>query len=645
MNTEGKMIYEFDSFELDPTERRLLRDGKPVALPPKAFDTLVVLVENNSRLVEKEMLLDRVWADSFVEEGNLKICVHTLRKVLDGKNFIETVPKKGYRFNAPVRLIEKPRDDFTIEKQVVSRITIEAGAVDEQQTLANDAPRTLNGSRSMRKSYLALGLLAALLFGSAFYYAKNRQNKNASASPFADVKTVAVLPLKSLSVPPNEQELRVGMADSIVTKLSQVRQIAVRPTSATIRYLDKDYDTAAIGKELNVDSILEGSVQKEGQTLKINLQMVSINDGRVLWADTFTNDLSNVLSGQDSVASRVSRLLAVGAELNADKAAQGSPNLSAQELYLKGRYAMATSARKIGNVVQARDFYEQAIRLDPNYAAAHAALAGSYTTAAALNLLAPREAYPKAEISARRALKLDPNVAEAHSVVAQIETNYNWNWQAGEAAHRRAIELTPNAAGVHGDYAEFLARMGRFQEAEYHGDLAHQLDPTAINVEAVKALGYCYARRYDEAVAQSRAVIEKDQNAYLAYLYLTIAQDAKGNYADALVAAERASSITGGAPPDGFALGCTYALVKDEAKTKEILAKLEAASRQQYVDPFYFAMIYALRGDKDRAFEYLEKCRAEKSYWITTLKVFPFLDALRSDARFAELLRRVNLAE
>ena len=377
MNIEKKMVYEFDSFELDPTEHRLLHHGKPVALPPKSFETLLVLVENNNRLVDKETLLNRVWADSFVEEGNLKTYIHTLRKVFGDAKFIETVSKKGYRFNAQVRLVEKKFDEYRLEKQTVSNLTIEAIQVDESEPQTANAPNSVVYSFSQTKIYLAAFLLIILVLTGAFFLAKNRQDKSsmASANPLSGIKSIAVLPLKSLSVPPSDQELRLGTADSIVTKLSVVKQLAVRPTSATIQYLDKNYDAATVGRELNVDSILEGSVQKEEQRLKINLQMVSIADGKVVWADSFTSDLSGFLNGQDSVANRVSRLMALNLNMTVPENAVQSPaNLTAQELYLKGAYAMATSTRKIGNVIQARDFFEQAIRIDPNYAAAHARL-------------------------------------------------------------------------------------------------------------------------------------------------------------------------------------------------------------------------------------------------------------------------------
>jgi TolB-like protein/Tfp pilus assembly protein PilF/predicted Ser/Thr protein kinase len=500
-----------------------------------------------------------------------------------------------------------------------------------------------------RKAAIAAALIVvlALVVGMAannFYTRSSRRIDLVKANPLANVKTIAVLPLKSLSNPPQDQELRVGMMDSIVTKLSAVKQLAVRPTSSTIAYLDKNYDTLAVGRELKVDSILEGSVQKEANQLQINLQMVSVADSKVLWAESFTNDLSNVLNGQESVANRVSHLMALNLDSGSPQNSAGSSsNIPAQEAFLKGLYALTASTGSIESMARARDAFEHAIQLDPNFALAYSGLANTYTTAASLNLLSPRDSYPEAEKAAHRALELDPNMAPAYMALADVESDYNWNWQAAEADHKRALEAAPNYSGAHNDYAEFLARMGRFDEAAHHSELAHQLDPTKTGFEAIRALHYYYQRRFDDTIAQSKRVLEKNPSSYLAYLYLSLAEASKGNYSEGLAASKKAGDITGGSPPDLFVLGYNYALAKDAAKTDEILAKLQLLTRKQYVDPFYFAVLYANRGDKEKALFYLEQSYTEKSYWMTTLKVNPFADALRSDARFAEILQQMNL--
>lgn len=510
-----------------------------------------------------------------------------------------------------------------------------------------------------RKSLFAATLFAvfALFAGISIanFYAKLNEPKtdaekaNATISnQLTGVKTIAVLPLKSLSnTVPEDSALRVGLADAIVTKLSQLKQLAVRPVSATVRYLDQDYDATAVGRELRVDSVLEGSVQREANELRINLQMVNVSDGRVLWADSFTGDMSNVLRGQESIAMRVSRLLALNLDMeqSGGSAAQSSANLAAQGAYLNGNYALTTSARKIENIFAARDYFEQAIRLDQNFAQAHAGLALTYTLAASLNLLSPHESYPKAERAARRALLIDRDLSSAYIALGEIESDYNWNWQAAETNYRRALELAPNNAAAHHSYSEFLARMGRFAESAQHSDLAQQLDPTRVNYEAVRALHYFYEHRFDDTIRQSENVIAKDANAYLAYLYLSIAHAVKGNYTAGIAAGEKAGAISGGDVPDLFVSGCNYALKNDRAKTNEILNKLKIIGNRRYVDSFHFVTIYAYLGDKEKAFEYLKKSYAEKSYWMTSIKVHPVVDSLRSDARFTEMLRKMNLEE
>jgi serine/threonine protein kinase/TolB-like protein/tetratricopeptide (TPR) repeat protein len=468
-------------------------------------------------------------------------------------------------------------------------------------------------------------------------------------TPLRDTRAIAVLPLKSRSATADvaaDQALRVGMADALVTKLGQVRQLAVRPTSATVPYLDQDYDAVAVGRALKVDTVLEGTLQREGSGLRIRLQLVNVSSGQVVWAETITSDMATVLRGQESLANRVSHLLALnlsGKDIGYGRRADGSTNLAAQEAFLRGSLALATSVRQFAAIFAARDAYEQAIRLDPDFAPALAGLANTYTLAGSLTLLAPQEAYPKAERAARRALELDPDLAVAYIALAEIEADYNWNWAAAEENNRRALALAPNSAPAHQSYAEFLARMGRFTEASSHADLAQQLDPTRINYPAVGALHAYYEHRFPDAIARATRVLEADPTTYLAYLYLSVSHAAQGQHAEGIAAAEKASALTGGSTSDLFVLACNYAVKNDREATFRVIDRLLAIARGRYVDPFLFVAIYAYLGDRDRAFEWMERAYAERSYWMTSLRVHPVVNALRGDPRFAVMMQRMKL--
>lgn len=467
---------------------------------------------------------------------------------------------------------------------------------------------------------------------------------NSGVPPFSGpvgangLKALAVLPMKSLGTPPTDQELRIGLTDSIVTKLASVRQLAVRPTSATIQFLDRNYSAQEVGRQLKVNLILEGSLQKVGENLQINLQLVNVENGMIQWSESFSNETSNVLNGQESIANRVSRIFAINSETQ--YAEKGSSNLAAQEAFLKGNYVLNTSNRNLTKIVTARDHFEQAIRLDPEFALAYSSLALTYTLAGSLHHLSPRESYPKAEKMARRALEIDPNLAAAFIALGEVEADYNWNWPAAEANFKRALELAPNLPSAHHGYSEFLARQGRFSEATYHSDISQELDPTRINYPAVRALQYFYARRFDDSIEQARKSIERDDT-YLAWLYLAVSSDFKGDYKQALEAGLKARQLSGGAVPDTHGLGITYAMSGDRENAEKALLQLSQMSSTMYVDKMFFVNV-VVSYDKERAFEYLEKAYQERSYWMTTLKVNPLYDSLRGDPRFEKYMELLN---
>jgi tetratricopeptide (TPR) repeat protein len=459
------------------------------------------------------------------------------------------------------------------------------------------------------------------------------------------VRSLAVLPLASATASTTDRALRVGMADAVAARLGQMALLTVRPTSTTVDYLDRAYDAAEVGRRLRVDAVLHGSLHRVGSQLHTTMRLVEVASGRVIWTQQLTTELAHLLRGASSFSYRVSA--AVGERLALPRqpvpGAVGDVNVDAQDAYLRGTLALATAMRDVGNIFTARDAFELAIRRDPNFGFAHSALANTYTLAGSLTILAPQDAYPRAERAARRALDLDPDMVSALVAIGEVEADYNWNWAAAEASFRRALALAPNSSHVNQIYAEFLARQGRFAEAAVHTSRAAEQDPTRVNYIAVRALHYYLEHRFDDAIAEARKAIAIDPQTYLAYLYLSMAHAAKGDYDAGLEAARQATALTGGAPSDLFVAACNYALMNDRPTAEATLARLQAQGRTRYIDPFIYVAIHAFLGDTDRAFEWLERSYVERSYWMTGIRVQPVVDSLRGDPRFAEMLRRMQL--
>lgn len=468
-----------------------------------------------------------------------------------------------------------------------------------------------------------------------------------------DERTMAVLPLLvappeggTRAAPPStaDRALRVGLADAIATRLGRIPSLAVRPVDATLPYLDRVVDTVAAGRELEVDTVLEGTLARTGTRLQTTLRLVDVASGHVAWQASFVSDLAHVLMGEQALATQVSRGVSTALSLPfASARPAADTTAAAQEAYLDGNLALAMTRRDVSQIFAARDAFARAIRLDPDFAAAQAGLASAFTRAASMAFLAPTEAYPRAERAARRALELDPDLAAAHVALAEVEGDYNWRWADAEAHLRRALVLEPTSARVNHSLGEFLASHGRFAEAAEFSARARALDPTLVNFVAVRGLHYYLEHRFDEAIAESRKALAQDPQTYLAYLYMAAAYAARGNPADGLEAARAAAALSGGAQSDIFVMACNQALLNDRPAALTLLNQLLTLRRTRYIEPFQFVGIYAYLGDTERAFEWLERAYEERSYWMPTLKVHPMVDSLRGDPRFAALLARMRL--
>jgi len=622
----AKRLYAFGGFRLDPAERRLLRDETPVPLTPKCFDLLVIFVENSGHLIGKEELIERLWPNQIVEEANLSFNISTLRKALgqgsNGEPFIETVPKKGFRFVAHV-------EEQLEEQAVPSR-------------LLKPASRLVSDSGESRRSKLryvlagSLVILLAAVFAGSFYW------RSRHGAAVAKPNSIAVLPFKSIGSEKDDEYLELGMADALITRLSNLNGIVVRPTSSVSKYIGSEDDAVTVGRALAVDSVLDGSVQKVDERIRITVRLIRVKDAMPLWAATFDEKWTDVLSVQSSIAQKTVGALAL--QLTGEERSMLSKrytdNLEAYQLYLKGRYSSKKTTPE--GFWKAIEYYNQAIALDRHYALAYAGLADCYYW---LSFgMPPREVMPKMKAMAMKAVEFDESLAEAHSSLSIALAYYDLDWSSAEKEIKRAMELNPGNFQVHLSYGDLLSSLGRFDDATVEFNKAQELDPTSTMISAYLAYNFVRSGDYDRAIEESLRALDLEPDAHelngvlgFAYLY-------KGEPTKALAAFQKIRDIV---KPSTFGLegiGRSYAAMGERNKSLNIIDELREASKREYVSSFPIATIYLQLGDKNKALEYLEKTYEERNTTsLALLKTDRQFDVLRSDPRFITLLRKLNL--
>ena len=643
MSKPAKHLYQFGPFSVDVAERVLWREGRPVALPPKAFELLLVLVENGGHLLEKEELMRRLWPDTFVEEANLSNNISLLRKALtqdDGHRYIETVPRRGYRFVAAVEELAGEPAELIVEELARATLTLAEESTDSVQA----ARPWLTGSRARRLTGWGMAALALLAGGiAAAYYYWGRP----AAAP-APIRSIAVLPFKPLVADSRDEAFELGMADTLITRLSNMRQVVVRPISAVRRYTGLEHDPVAAGREQRVEAVLEGSFQRSGERIRVTVRLLKVGDGTALLTYKCEEQCTDLFAVQDAIAEQVAAALAL--KLTRDErqllAKHHTDNPEAYQLYTKGRFYW-NKRLPVSVVGKAIEHFERAIALDPNYALAYAALAECYVIANSRANL--EERLPLARAAAMKALKIDGTLGEAHAALAQIE-GVSWNWSASERGFKRAIQLSPNYAPARLSYAELLSRQGRHEEAMREIKLAQELDPLSSIINARVGFFLTMARRYDEAIEQYKKTLEMDPNFVLAQNWLADTYFHKGMYEEAITEYENSFDLWPDAPERErrrqVMTGLREAYRKSGVKgfwEQYLENQLRQQARGEPDRPLYMAQGYANLGDRDRAFEWLEKL-IERGRFEAYIKVDPRFDRLRADPRFEVLLRRVGLA-
>jgi TolB-like protein/DNA-binding winged helix-turn-helix (wHTH) protein/Tfp pilus assembly protein PilF len=614
----------FGLFEVDLHTGELRKQGLRLTLKGQPFDVLAMLLARPGEMVTREELQKKLWpADTFVDfEHGLNTAVKKLREALgdsaENPRFVETLARRGYRFIYPV-------EGSATSQRAPSLV----GKILALQTLA--------GKRwFFALTAASMVALVSLLFALNIAGLGDRLLRH--TVPVPRIESIAVLPLENLSGDPEQEYFAEGMTDALIAELGQIGSLRVISRTSALRYKKTDKPLPQIARELNVDAVIEGSVFRAGDRVRITAELIRAVPERHLWARNYERNLRDVLTLQGEIARAVADEVKanVTPDVRARLATARPVNPEAHQAYLRGRYFLNRLTKQ--DLQKAIEYAQQAVEIDPHYAAAYGLLATSYWQSSLFEFgdLPNREAIQKARTAATRALEIDEALAEGHYAMGTVRFYGDWDWAGAEREYKRAIELDPGFVDADAKYALYLATIGRHDESLREAARILQLDPVSFGANHTMTMMYYFARQYDQAIEQAQKWIEIYPSSASAYYWLFQAYWGKGAY-DNAIAAWQKDMILREEPEDPAAMGRAY---KNEGMTG--YWRLRVARERRRGDVWCLAFTYAQLGEKDRAFELLEKMYRERDPGTTLLRVEPFLDPLRSDPRFQDLLRRMN---
>jgi TolB-like protein/Tfp pilus assembly protein PilF/DNA-binding winged helix-turn-helix (wHTH) protein len=647
--------YVLGEFELDADKYLLTHHNSSLHLAELPFRVLLYLVENRERYVSRQELLERFWQSSDAYEETLTKCISTIRTQLnDAANaprYIETRKKVGYRYVGPFE--SSPAEPILTEAPAVELEQIRAISISiveddkhQKQRPTTEAMQTRAATNSklrmparLRALLLAIILLGVAVAASILVFSKRLTEPETGA----EVRTLAVLPFKTIGAQTDDEYLALGLADDLIARLNDTGKVVVRPTSSVRKYADPNKDPLEAGRELGVEAVLDGSIRRAGERIRVTVQLVRVRDGKQLWADRFDENFNDILAVQDLASGRLVKALVPKLSTRVTGITKHyTDDSDAFQAYLKGFYHTGTPTRE--NIQTAIGYFQQAIEKDPNYALAYVGLAECYIDLSAppLGVLTPKEAAQKAKATAMKALEIDPDSSEARIALARVNRN-EWDWPGVEREFKRALDLNPNDLTVHASYGSFLSQLGRHDECIAEMRRALVLDPLDPRVNVDFGYRLYIARRYDEAITQFQKCIGMDPQSWEAHSGLAWVYEQLGRYDDALAQYRIGNSLHPEILELTWGSGRVNAARGRKNAAEGVIAQLKELSKKRYVSGYFPALIYARLGDKDRAFEWLEEAYDSQDLWMRWLKVDPAFDAIRSDPRFASLLRRLGL--
>jgi TolB-like protein/DNA-binding winged helix-turn-helix (wHTH) protein/Tfp pilus assembly protein PilF len=628
MEARKQQRYSFGPFILDPQEKVLWRDGLPISLPAKALETLLALVEGHGHVLEKAELLGLIWPNTFVEEATLAQNIFTLRKIFsdspEDHHYIETVPRRGYRFVATVQVLDgeaKPANE-------------------EGRAVASAGTRSARG----RTLAIASGLVGMVLL-AGWYVAPNMLWR--AAAPPPGKITLAVLPFDNLTGNPQQDFLSDGFTEEMITQLGRMHpeRLGVIARTSAMRYKGTGESAGQIARELHADYILEGSLRRDGDRIRISAQLIQAKDQTHLWAANYDRDVRDVLNLESEVAQAIAREIEIKLPPGSLERISRSQAIDpeAYQLYLQGRYFL--NQRTADGFLRSSDLFQKAIAANPNYAKAYAGLADAYILLASFGVQAPTDTIPQGRAAALRAIEIDEESAEAHASMGFILSRFDWNWKDAEREFKRAIELDPAYTTAHQWYALHLIGLGRRAEAIAEIQRAQQLDPVSPLLATDAGLVFYSARQYANAAKECEKALTIEPNFGLAHRTLGLIDEEMGMHGEALAQFQRARGALGEDPWMMAEVGRSYLRSGNRKQALQSMRELRALSKRRYVSPLALALLEASLDPKSaEAFAWLEQAYASRIN-LSALVVDPAFDGVRQDARFHDLLRRAGLPQ
>jgi TolB-like protein/DNA-binding winged helix-turn-helix (wHTH) protein/Tfp pilus assembly protein PilF len=617
---------QFGVFELDLKAGELRKQGTRIKLQDQPLRVLALLIEQAGTVVAKEELRQKIWpSDTFVDfDHGLHSAMTRLREALgdsaESPRYIETLPRRGYRFIAPVEEICR-RSEAAWPVAAASH---------------NLLPR------------LAVPLVVGILAGTSllaivlgFNLGDARRWLRRQSNP--TIRSLAVLPLQNLSGDPTQDYFADGMTEELISHLAQLRDVRVVSRTSSMRYRATTKGLPQIAQELGVDAVIEGSVMRSGQRVRITAQLLDARNDEHLWGQSYERDLEDVMVLQEdmsrAIADEIQVKLRVPPSFQAHLPTTRPVNPDAYLAYLKGQYYW--NKRSPQALRTAIVYFKQAVDIDQNYAKAFAGLANAYSSLCLVADIRPLEGFPQAKQAALRAVELDPTSAEAHASLAYVKLWFDWDWSRAETEFRYALDLEPGYATGHQWYAEYLRLMGRQDEAISEGKRALELDPLSLIINMESGLPFYVEQRSDEAISYFRKTLEMDSNFGLAHCVLGWAYEQQGKYPQAIAELREALQLDD-SPPILASLGHVYAVSGQRRDARLVLDLLRTRAQRGYVGPNFFAIVYTGLNENDKALDSLNQAYADHHWGLVWLQTATFFDPLRSNPRYSDLLSRMR---